>query len=341
MPPKSDQRTCIYCSELKTFIRGSGGDFNKEHVVPHSFASVKDSLTLVGSVCEQCNKYFGEKLDPILARCTAEAVQRYLEKQKPADRIHELDSNRIKLKLQNSPDSIPNSLLLGLTNEDGVIKQGPINQICFINKITDEWQCFSEADFERFQEQDYPELVVKNFKIFGPKSKIDAFRDKLRLRWPKLKIEGEIPKVKLDSMASVLYGSVELRSIAKIAFNYLCHVTEEHPLIIRSSNFDECRKYIRTGECASYQVVTPREETILASDTVNLRQTNGHLVTVEAIQKPDGTKKVISLVSLFNYLTWEVTLSNSFQDNSAVPICSIHHWDIEEKICRSGLAAKK
>lgn len=333
MAKKFETRTCIYCFEEKTFVRGEGGDFNKEHVVPEAFAKVNDSLTLVGSVCTQCNKYFGEKLDPILARGTVEAVHRFIEKQKPAKRINELDTKRVKLELESDIDSIPKSLIIGFSYENDEIKQGPVNQICFKNKLTEDWNCFTESDFDKLNESDYPDLVFDKFKIFGPTSEIDAFCEKLKLRWPKLNKEAEIPQVKLESMASVLYGNIELRAIAKIAFNYFCRVTEKYPLLARSSNFDECRKFIRNGEKASFQVVRDRVKPILALDTPDLRQTKGHLVTVEVITQKDGTKKVVSLVSLFNYLTWEVTLSNDYKGFDEVSICSIHHWDLKTKTC--------
>lgn len=342
MPKQTESRTCIYCGELKTFVRGKGGDFNKEHVVPEAFAKVKDSLTLVGSVCEQCNKYFGEKLDPILARGTVEAVHRFIEKQKPANRVDELDTSRVKLELDSEVDSIPKSLILAFSCENDEIKQGPVNQICFKNMLTEDWKCFSESEFDKLNESDHPDLVFDKFKIFGPTSKIDAFCEKLKLRWPKLKKEAEIPQVNLESMASVLYGNIELRAVAKIAFNYFCRVTEEHPSLARSSNFDECRNFIRNGKKASFHVVRNREKPILALDTQDLRQTKGHLVTVETIAQSDGRRKIVSLVSLFNYVTWEVTLSNDLKGFDEVSICSIHHWDLETNICSAerGTGAK-
>ncbi len=59
---------CIYCLEEKerdNFTR-------KEHVLPQSFGKFENNFTLTKEVCDQCNQFFGDKLEIYLAGDTFE-----------------------------------------------------------------------------------------------------------------------------------------------------------------------------------------------------------------------------------------------------------------------------
>ena len=59
---------CIYCLEKK-----SHRNFTKrEHVIPESFGGFINNFTLINIVCDECNLFFGQKLELHLARDTFE-----------------------------------------------------------------------------------------------------------------------------------------------------------------------------------------------------------------------------------------------------------------------------
>jgi len=50
---------CVYCVEDKPL-----SSFTKvEHVMPQSFGLFTNNLTLVNTVCDDCNQYFGDNLE--------------------------------------------------------------------------------------------------------------------------------------------------------------------------------------------------------------------------------------------------------------------------------------
>jgi hypothetical protein len=78
--------TCIYCSETK-----NSGDFVKrEHVLPQSFGTFENNLTLIGAVCDACNGFFGEDLELALARDTPDGLERYFKGGKSPDEYRSL-----------------------------------------------------------------------------------------------------------------------------------------------------------------------------------------------------------------------------------------------------------
>jgi hypothetical protein len=64
---------CIYCLQDQ-----SQAFFTKvEHVVPQSFGRFENNFTLHGTVCDECNKYFGDNLEIALGRDTYEGGLRF------------------------------------------------------------------------------------------------------------------------------------------------------------------------------------------------------------------------------------------------------------------------
>ncbi len=101
---------------------------------------------------------------------------------------------------------------------------------------------------------------------------------------------------------------IVLRTIAKIAFNYLAKVTEDRvPDFIRRREFDPIRRYVRFGEKPDWRVVTLTQKKMLLGDSQRHRLTDGHLVSVSW---PDPRAVPLGKVSLFNQITYVVKLTN-------------------------------
>ena len=64
---------CVYCVEDKPL-----SSFTKvEHVMPQSFGLFTNNFTLVNIVCDDCNQYFGDNLEIVMARDTFEGASRF------------------------------------------------------------------------------------------------------------------------------------------------------------------------------------------------------------------------------------------------------------------------
>src|SRR5258708_19793456 len=72
---------CIYCH-----LDGDGGaTFNSvEHVFPDGFGGFKNALTLADTVCDGCNRFFGNTIDMYLTRDTPMGLMRFFAGHKAA-----------------------------------------------------------------------------------------------------------------------------------------------------------------------------------------------------------------------------------------------------------------
>jgi len=91
--------------------------------------------------------------------------------------------------------------------------------------------------------------------------------------------------------------NVILRTIAKIAFNYLAKVNgAEYAL---DTKFDIVREYIKTGVKPSFNIVKIKKGHILAEETNNRYFLEGHVFTIE--DRGDYIISKISLTNSFNF----------------------------------------
>src|SRR3984885_11185282 len=329
--------TCTYCLEEKEFVLGRRDVFNSEHVVPQSLALVENSLTLIGIVCRACNDWFGKNLDQPFTRGSHEALRRFLEKQKDVTKIHELDRRKVKISLESAKDPSIRKAQVRLIHHGGELKQQFAVQLSIRLKNSDDWITVQRSEFQQFVETN-PDLDLSEFKILGPELECEEFFQEMQAIWAGIKIVGNLGDEDHITDVVVDYGPTEMRAIAKIAFNYFCYITQDRPELARSNRFDAIRNYIRKGEVPQWGAVRLREKPILTNDTVNRRQTNGHIVAFNVERNVStGKNEAVCLISIFNDLTWRVVLQPEF-DGELKP--RIHIWDFENRTCREEVAKK-
>jgi hypothetical protein len=140
--------------------------------------------------------------------------------------------------------------------------------------------------------------------------------------------EGTFPLLSPDMGEIEIYVNSKVdplikRCVAKMVFNYLAHVTSREFVLL--SAFNTSRAYIRHGTPSNYPIVVADDTPILADDHRTLRQTDGHLVTVNWAK---GNQHVVGQLSLFNRVTYRVALARNFTGLWR-PICRGHHFDLE------------
>jgi hypothetical protein len=86
--------TCIYCREKRSFSR--------EHVLQASFGRFRNALVLHNTVCSDCNQAFGETIDLIFARESAEGLDRYRLGIKPLAEIEKFRYSHVSLRAVNA-----------------------------------------------------------------------------------------------------------------------------------------------------------------------------------------------------------------------------------------------
>ena len=126
--------------------------------------------------------------------------------------------------------------------------------------------------------------------------------------------------------------SIVQRCAAKISFNYLAW--RVGPEFLLTQDFDQVRTFIRYGTLPAGPIVQISAEAVLADDSPTVRQTNGHLLTVDW---PSASRKIIGQVSLFNEIKYSIVLA---ENCSAVwrDVRSGHHFDITQQ-CVNPLVA--
>jgi hypothetical protein len=292
---------CIYCRV------GADQPFAKpEHVLPQSFGKFEQNFTL-HRVCDACNQTMGDQLEVFFGRDTAEGFQRLLFGLKPQSEARQIRGKRLEFRiLQKGPYE---GAYVQLThNEKQGLTVSLVPQVAFRHPAGDEWVWFRERELTEESVTRYRRHTES--RVFGSiedMARIQAKLSELGVHAGDGLIAGdpELPGSEVDVQVTYTIDEIVLRTIAKIAFNYVAYVTNDIPDFILHSEFDAVRRYIRYGEDPGRSVVRGTTAKILDRDTKQFKITHGHILTVD--WRPEGF--VVCHVSLFNGLTYRVYLT--------------------------------
>jgi hypothetical protein len=315
-------RTCIYC--LGEYPASA---FNVEHVIPRAFGTFQQNLPL-HCVCEDCNSYFRTTIEFAYTRDSVEAILRLLHGIKPATQAADLAMQRVSIVL--SGDSDWHGCHIELKAEDGQCVIDLVPQVRFARRSGSGWIFVTEeelTDLGRPLPADIdPSREIR--LISRSREMNQRLISALRQRGISFQTHGETgapPAV--DGLApleiEMHFDAVILRCVAKVSFNYMAHVAGAD--FARGRDFDAVRGFIREGRGAGYPLVARRFRPILADDSPAVRQTNGHLVTVNSTR---DSRHVVGQVSLFNGPTYSVSLARNYS-GVWLPLRSGHHFDLD------------
>lgn len=335
---------CIYCLKIKEINL-----FDREHVIPQSFGRFKpNNLTLINSVCKQCNSYFGNELDLFLARDTLDGLMRYRYGLKP---FTESDSTRFKRKrvrFKLAEKGAWEGTLLELClpqqekksfSDKALIPQADIvliPQAAFYKENSKEKvhvpleKITSKEDLKKQgfdlrkgclliapSDKEMSKVMTK-IKDIGLETTIKKYNSNDNSK----PVKGQLLKVQVESTID----KIIFRSIAKISFNYLAKTTGKEFVLL--SDFNEVRNYIRYGKQGEKNFVIIINKPITSNNTFCRKQKDGHLI---AIDWGDNLNlSIVGTVSLFNRLTYKILLCRYF--NGIIrEIRSGHYFDIHTK----------
>lgn len=317
---------CIYCLQdepLTSFKK-------REHVLPQSFGKfTPDNLILSKEVCDQCNEYFGEKLELILGRDSYEGIERYRHGIKP--RKEPLKRTRVDSRLCEGEWKGLKVIerYSGVSGEFGIEKK---LQVGFFNRIKQEYTYFEPQEIplgEELEELGYELKGAMIWLIAEEGSELDYLIELLRKNGIDIKPNNElvnqkIPNIKFKVASDITIDRVIFRALSKVAFNYLCYV--EGRDFVLAADFDGIRRFIRYDEGDAKDYFDVNIPPILHDDQrlqpFNVKLTEGHLITV-------GWRgmDIICLLSLFNTNTYLIILCHEFRGIWR-PIRSGHHFDL-------------
>jgi hypothetical protein len=321
------QKECVYC-------RTTTGSFkNGEHVIPKAFGTFgKQTWVLHGCVCDACNSYFGDNLEVYFNRSSFEGLERF-KHGKPRAEATGIHLNRVTVV-----SASPQSKGMKFTP----VSHQLIPQVGLLLAGKTDRDFFSIEEVEGMPIIDNSKYDLKNPEgiliITRDKESYDRFATaliKLGVDFAKQR-EASLPGshiIELDY--AVKCDALNLRTIAKIALNYMAKV--RGPAYCLRADFDPIRDYIRNGVRPPFTPVVPSNSPILAYDTETKRQTSGHIIVLES---KDNGGTIQARVSLYNAVTYTVTLAKYFSNAISLPNVG-HHFDFEQKTMNPLWTGKK
>ena len=300
---------CVYCVEDKPL-----SSFTKvEHVMPQSFGLFRNNFTLKNIVCDDCNQYFGDSLEIVMARDTFEGTSRFeFELKSPKDFKFLGKRSRMIIKIAEGECKGAYAYREYSKEQDKIVIK-PVPQIGFLKNEPAKYEYYL---LDQIPSKSY--LEKNGFDMKNPKAiravgiDVDTARQILSEKGIKFEYQGEAgpsenPKEDWLCKIECLIDSTIFRTVAKIAFNYLAY-WEGRDFLLHHS-FDTLRSFIRYGKQADYPLVRVDDNPILADEPVEGRRRLGHIVTVNwAADK----KSIVSQISLFNWASYRISLARPF-----------------------------
>jgi len=215
-------KRCIYCSP----DRPAEALFTREHVIPEAFGMFRNNLVLNEGVCHKCNQFFGDNLERIFGRGSAEGIFRLDYRIKPPESVSKLQKNRVSFSLNTEDDF--NGLILEYGYEDNDLVVLPVPQVAFPRRNGRGWIYVAESDLA-----DLSKPLSKEVDTTGPNILIfnsEDMKHRLIQVLADRNIEGPIseesflptqPGQQVWVEVKATIDSIILRCVAKIAFNYL------------------------------------------------------------------------------------------------------------------------
>jgi hypothetical protein len=244
--------SCIYCR--RTILEATFA--GKEHVIPRAFGGFKDSLTLIGAICDACNEYLGRELDEYLARDTHEGLLRFRFGIRPAADYRSL-GRRSTLTSRIDSGRLRGAIIW-YADVQGVLRPVLAPQLGFGKT--------KEGPFEWFPAEPRPsrqqiklsfESGARSVELLGigtgtgstdNSQEIKSIIRELGLvtvTEPEQTIPVGLTPYKVRTVDTTTIGPKFWRCIAKIAFDYLARVAGSE--MVLDPRFDPVRRYILHG----------------------------------------------------------------------------------------------
>lgn len=299
---------CIYCRQSKP----ESAYTKVEHVLPQSFGRFKNNLTLARIVCDDCNQFFGDNLELVLARDTVEGQSRVdFGIRRPEE--FRSPGRRTRIKIRIAEGRFKGAHAFREYSEDvGTVQLEPVPQVGFREHATGEYRYFTldqlpePKELELFQaDLEHPEAIRAFGVAVEELSRRLADKGIPFREGGELTLSGEGEPV-LCEIESTIDKTVQ-RATAKIAFNYLAYWERE--AFVRQPQFDLVRDFVRLGREGPYPLVRVSNESILTDERDANTRRVGHVVTLN--WAADGIS-IVAQVSLLAWFKYSVCLAKDY-----------------------------
>ncbi|MCK5608711.1 hypothetical protein KAR91_42935 [Candidatus Pacearchaeota archaeon] len=302
---------CIYCLKLKPIQEFS----HREHVLPESFGAFENNFVLTETVCNKCNKFFGDNLELNLGRDSIEGILRFQYETKLAEEFKSLGKR--SSTYMRVPDGPFEGAFVYFEYSDDAndIVIRPLPQIGFLEHKSKKptWYLIHEIpkkDELLNKDVDFKKKDSIQILACDPDRAVFLLKEK-GIEINNFKKKGQFNLERTSAgyplrISSVL-DDIKLRAIAKIAFNYLAYW--EKSSFVLDRNFDVIRKFILKGERPTYEIIYANSASILIDERFSEKRRIGHIITVNWAS---DNVSIIGQVSLFNFIKYQICLSREF-----------------------------
>ncbi|MGB6679885.1 MAG: HNH endonuclease [Candidatus Bathyarchaeia archaeon] len=300
---------CVYCMQIKPL----SSYLKTEHVIPQSFGTFVDNITLNQHVCDDCNQYFGDNLEIDLARDTFEGLSRFDHGVKQPSEFKSL-GQRSRLTLKVSEGQFQGALVyLEYSPDTNKLMIRPIRQIGFFHPENTRYSYFPLDKIphkSELEEQGF-DLTRRNaVRALGISSerakKILTTKGIILRSWGDAE-DLEPTKNAWNVEVEGYIDTILFRAIAKTAFNYFAYW--QGAVLARQTEFDVIRSYIREGVQPSYPLVSILPRPILADESDVGQRRLGHIIT---LNWSADRKSIVSMISFFNLITYSISVSRNY-----------------------------
>jgi len=320
------ENRCIYCSPIQPVEV----PYSREHVIPEAFGSFHNNLVLNEGVCKNCNQHFGNTIDLLFSRGSAEGLLRFDYQLKSPQETHKILKNRVSHSLER--DDRFDGLKMEFGGQDGRLVVFLVPQVGFPKIDGSKYVYLSENELNDLSTP-LPEGIDKDrgFLLFNSEATEERLNHALKKRgivFNNTIEEDQLPLQtgeEVDVKITAIVDEMILRCIAKISFNYL---TKSAGIdFVVTSQFDPIRNYIRHGHRPNYEIVRPTDTPIPIFNSLGVSQKVGHIITVDW---PSNSERILGQVSLFNFSTYEIILSSRYSGIWR-PVRSGHLFNLRDR----------
>jgi hypothetical protein len=322
--------TCIYCQRVDPLC-----GFNREHVVPEALGTFEgDVITLTQEVCRDCNQYFGDNLEIVLNRDSAEAMFRFRHRLKEPAEVRGMFRRRVEMRLPKDGTKWGGAHLELLAPPAGQLEPyvGLAPQLA-CERRDGGWEFFTEDELRK----DVESVKAVIARDCTPVRVLWTETEEVKARLLALLAEKGIPfKGQRDITESVpafsdgrvnaevefTFDKILARAIAKIAFNHLAKIYGA--AFVLRAEFSAVRRFIRDGEGHPPDFVQFQPAPVLRDSRGREVPPKGHLLVA---RWSDVGKDIRVMVSPFQHVSYVVRLARDF-DEPQRQIDSVYLYDL-------------
>jgi hypothetical protein len=331
--PQPGPRRCIWCGQEKQFHpKKAKSEFNREHVLLDCFGRFDSTnLTLLESVCRDCNQHFGDTVDQNFARDGIEHYDRFKHGHKDSSKLDKFTHNKnLAARTFNPSDPAWHGVAVTLSEEGGSVVDDYVPQVGF-EKPDGTYLVKTEMELDRIshiREWDVP-VPCKITFYSAPPDVVQRLAQKLRDRKCGLDELIEDPTLPPTNpvLGMVTVDREKQRGHVKMAISYLAKVCEGiYPGFLFNDNLTKAKEFAFSGVDPGYGMVDTCDAISVVDKETGSPLGLGHTMTI-GFYNHLGRNQLVYQVRFYGRQPMVIHLCPDFR-GIVIPLKRADFWDL-------------